>query len=271
MGSQNFKLLILMILIAFISLSCGGGGGGDDDDDTPIVTINGLAAAGAPIIGTVNVRGANGNTSFSSIEADGSFTVDVSALTAPFVVWVEGSANGKGVKLYSTISDPGTVNVTPVTNAILAMALNNDPEEYFETGSPPPPSDTDLDLAKQAIFYLLESAFDSLGMPEDFDLMNGEFIADGTGFDKILDTVSLPVDDDTIEIVDNSTGTTLYEEVLSTGEVTEEKTPEEVEDIIGSSLSLLEEMGADMQSIVDLYADEIPTLIDLGFYIHNKG
>jgi hypothetical protein len=189
--------------------------------------------------------------------------VDVDALVAPFVVWVEGSANGKGVKLYSTISNPGTVNVTPVTNAIVATALNSDPEEYFETGLPAPPSDADIELAKQALFDLLESAFDTLGMPEDFDLMNGEFIANGTGFDQFLDSVSFPVDDDSIEIVDNSTGTTLYEEVLSTGVVIEEKTPEEVDDIIASSLSLLEQIETDMVDFEDLYADEIPTLTEL--------
>jgi hypothetical protein len=267
-GWNVFRSVVYIFFAVVFIASCGGGGGGggDDDDngDTPIVkTITGVAAAGVPIVGTINIRGANGNTSFSAIETDGSFTVDVSALVEPFVVWAEGSANGKGVKLYSTVSVPSSVNVTPVTNAIVAMAIDSDPDEYFSNGSPAPPSDSDLELAKQVVFDLLEDVFATLEMPDNFDLMNGEFEADGTGFDNLLDVVSFPIEEGSLEIIDNSTGTTLYEEVLDTGVVNEEKSPEEIDSIVGSGLTILESIQSDMLDFTDLYASGIPTLTEL--------
>ena len=61
------------------------------------------------------------------IQADGTFSLDVSALTAPYLVYAEGVANGQSVRLYSVALTPGRINITPVTDFILRKALEDDP------------------------------------------------------------------------------------------------------------------------------------------------
>ena len=263
-----FLTIISLICVALLFSGCGGGG-----DDAPILsappantsTVSGTAAAGAPIVGTVNVRGADGNLSFSAIESDGSFTVDVSVLTAPFVVWAEGTSSGKSVNLYSTITEPGKVNVTPATNIIMAMALGDDPESYYsQNPDAAAPDNSDIESSKAVMLELLESVFATLDMPADFDLMNGEFVADGTKFDKILDTVEMTASqDDTVEIEDKATGTILYEKDLDTGVETTKLTPDEIDDIVNDSMATADTIKEILKKIEPLYASGVSSLADL--------
>jgi hypothetical protein len=204
--------------------------------------------------------------SFSAIQTDGSFTVDVSALTAPFVLWAEGSANGKSVKLYSTIDDPGTVNVTPATNMIMAMALGEDPDAYYtQDPDAAAPVDQEIAIAKQEILNQLESVFATLGMPADFDLMNGDFVADGTGFDQVLDTVDMICDADTstVALVDKVSGAELYTKNVETDVVETDLTADEIDDIVSSSITEAEAMSTVIETIETLYATSKPTLAEL--------
>lgn len=253
--------LFLLLIIALGLNGCGGGGGDDPGAVTPspqgLTFIEGVAAAGAPIVGTINVRGANGEISLSAIEADGYFSVDVSALSAPFVIWVQGMANGKEVTLYSTIVDPGRVNVTPVTHAVMAMALQEDPVDYF--GDNPDadlPSAEAIVEAKAAILGILDTVFQTVGMPANFDLMNGEFTADGTGFDAVLDTVDLQVAAGNVSIIDRFTQTVFAQGPLD-GELTQLIDDQEIASTVSNSMAMadLDRIRAVFETIALLYAD----------------
>ena len=79
------KKITLLGIVVLLS-SCGGGGGSGaaiTDPTTP--TVSGTAASGAPIVGIVNVLGANGLSASSLIESDGSYSIDVALLTPPFI------------------------------------------------------------------------------------------------------------------------------------------------------------------------------------------
>jgi hypothetical protein len=255
-----FSLFILICVVVLIA-SCGGGGGdgsnvGSGGNSTNTSQLKGTAAAGSPIVGTINVRGANGVTSLSAIEADGSFVVDIDALTSPFIVWAEGFANGQEVELYTTAYTDGYVNCTSATHAVMAMALNEDPVTFYnENPNADPPPEAEFEESEQTITQILASVFDTLDMPADFDLSNGEFTADGTGFDALLDVLNFECDalSDTVTMSDASTGTVLYEENMSTGEVTAEASSEEAQQVIGFALGRQAQIEAIMNQFENLW------------------
>ncbi len=258
---RTFFGLFLILCLLFLAACNGGGGGGDAAD----ATISGIAAAGAPIVGTINIRGANGATSQSAILADGSYEVNVEALTAPFLIWAQGTANGKEVKLYSTVdSTEENANVTPATNLVMAMALGADPADVYEDDPDADvPDAADIVNAAVRVQELLSSVFATLEMDADFDLMNGEFVI-GESFDRVLDTVSFQVDSSdpdnvTVEIADKSSGTTMFEHNASSGETGTELTPEEVQDIVGANLTFQEEALTILKKIEELYKTSKPT------------
>ncbi|BBO83617.1 hypothetical protein DSCO28_41830 [Desulfosarcina ovata subsp. sediminis] len=259
----NSRLIILLIAVSlmFIGVGCGGGGGGGGSSETTESTVSGIAAAGAPIVGTVNIRGADGVTSYSAIEADGSYTVDVSAMTPPFVIWADGSANGRSVTLYSTIDEPGTVNVTPATDVIVATALGQDPEDYYDDNPDAgPPSSDAMEDAQNLITDLLSSVFASLDMPQDFDLMNGSFTVGEEGFDQVLDAVSMTSDDTTVSLTDNASGEVLFSDDSTTDGIDEELSPDEIDDIVGPTIDRIDQITESFNTILALYETSEPSL-----------
>ena len=84
--------------LSILAAGCGGGGG----SSTPVAPpdmLSGTAAAGAAIIGQVTVKGSAGNTTSTLIEANGNYNVDVSGLTAPYILRAEGTVGGKAYTL----------------------------------------------------------------------------------------------------------------------------------------------------------------------------
>ena len=231
-----------------------------------ILPLYGTAAAGAPIIGTINVRGANGYTSLSPIGLDGSFVVNTSSLTPPFVVWAEGDVYGQQVILHSTIDRNDYVNVTPATNIIMAMALQQDPAAFYQANpGAGPPVQPDLDAARQTIVQLLSGLFSFLNLPPDFDLMNGKFTADSTGADSIFDALTFNSNaaSNTVTVGDKGSGTIYYRKNVVTNAVTVQATPQQVQNISGNTVDLItrfnqifdliEQYGNQPQNIVDQY------------------
>ena len=93
--------------------------------------------------------------------------------------------------------------------------------------------------------------------------MNGEFTADGTGFDKVLDTVDMSSDEGSVAMTDKATGTTLYEINVATGTVTTNLLPDEIDNIVTDGMDLADLMAAMVETIEPLYATSIPSLADL--------
>lgn len=220
---------ITCIFIAVFSIAAAGCGSSGKAGG-PGATVSGMAVAGAPVVGTVNIKGANGKTSYSAIRADGSYTVDVSALTAPFIIFAEGHVGGETVSLYSTVSRPGTANVTPATNLAMTLALGANPEIVYppadikEDGEEvaDAPATEEIDAAKTKVQELLAEVFAVLDVPEGFDIMNGTFTV-GSAFDKVLDVVKINVETSAsdnseaqITITDAMSGETYYEATTTT-------------------------------------------------------
>jgi len=112
--------IVLASLMLFIS-GCGGAGGGGGAAAPR--TVTGVAAAGAAIVGTVTLKdsAASAEKSFPTA-SDGSFTLDVTGLTKPFLLKVTGKANGTDYVLYSLATDQGTANINPLSNLVVSVA-----------------------------------------------------------------------------------------------------------------------------------------------------
>ncbi|MBY0579721.1 MAG: carboxypeptidase-like regulatory domain-containing protein [Burkholderiales bacterium] len=106
MELATFKKLVLASAIAgMVTIyGCGGGGGGAATPATPAgsATISGVAATGAPFANAaVTLTDAAGVVKTATTGADGSYTIDVTGLTAPFVIKVSGDVGDANQTLVS--------------------------------------------------------------------------------------------------------------------------------------------------------------------------
>jgi hypothetical protein len=137
--SAAFRFLLrplrgLAILAATAALvACGS----DDDSSAggSSTTLSGVAATGLPIVGgNVNVSCAGGSALNATTQSDGGWTVTTSGQTLPCAVQVMGGTVGGATNasvLHSIALDFGTVNVTPLTDLVLANQLGTSPQTWF--------------------------------------------------------------------------------------------------------------------------------------------
>ena len=114
---------------ALTLLACGGGGGTAAVSDPGALT--GLAATGAAIAGgAVSAKCAAGPLLSGSTNANGIFNLALTAAhTAPCMLQVIGGT--PSATLYGFATSAGRVNITPLTDLIVAKALGSDPAAAF--------------------------------------------------------------------------------------------------------------------------------------------
>lgn len=189
-----FKFLAIASSLAIAS--CGG----SDSAPAASTSLSGTAAAGAAIIGQVTVKGSMGNTKSALIEADGTYEVDVTGLTAPYRLRAEGTVGGRTYKLHSYAEEAdvgGNVNITPFTDLIIANAAGQIAESYFDSSTPMNLDPVEIDAQEDALQAKLQDVFSALGVDAAIDLLNTTFSADHSGLDAALDVVSVEVDSNT--------------------------------------------------------------------------
>lgn len=184
---------------------------------TTNVSLSGSVATGAPVSGIVYITGQNGVSINADINADGSYDIDVSALTAPYLLKAVGTAGNKSVAIYSTALNTGTINITPVTDFIVRNALG---------GAAPDPVDwaaqsaninaAKLDAAESIIRTQLAPLLSAAGLdPATADLMSMSFTPDHTGMDLVLDALTIAVNGTTATVTNNFTGETFNQDLSS--------------------------------------------------------
>jgi hypothetical protein len=123
-------IFLVLVFAAFLFISACGGGSGIS---TP--TLGGVAAVGYPIAnGAVMVKFAAGNSLSTTTGSDGKWLVAVSGQTLPCAVEVSGGTiNGVAntVRYHSVATSLGTVNVTPLTDLMVANLAAQDPDTWF--------------------------------------------------------------------------------------------------------------------------------------------
>jgi hypothetical protein len=187
----------LSSLAAAAALAACGGGGGDDPEPEPeppapvATTLSGTAATGAPFAGAaLQVTDATGATVCDTTTGtDGSFSCTLAPTAArPLVL----RAAKDDQMLYSATATSGDTraNVTPLTTIIAArLAPNGDPSK-LATSTQSITAEA-LQAQSSALLAALQPLLTALGLT--IDPVAGALTADGTGQDKLLDSISVTV------------------------------------------------------------------------------
>lgn len=242
-----------------VLLSACGGGGSSSSTGTPPpsnvtpapaptpTTLSGTVAVGAPMLNAViTIKDANGVIKTVNAGADGSYSgISMDGMVAPFSVQACGIVDGNNLCFYSVVHAAGVANVTPLTNADVALALGSDPADIFATNSPKaPPSAADLEAQKQKLKTALASILAKAGITEA-DFATTPFTADRTGMDKVLDSVKVSTG------TDGATNKSFVqlEGIIGSGNAFLDK------DAAAGSLSAGNEVDVDLKGISRLFVD----------------
>lgn len=130
------SLLTLGLMLA----GCGGSSGGVSTEvvsGTAAVGKTALAKAdaGSTPAGQVSLKDSASPAEIrtSGIGSDGTFAINVTGMKAPYVLQAKGSANGSPYTLHSFAEGPGTANINPLSDAIVACAAGDDePKDVYE-------------------------------------------------------------------------------------------------------------------------------------------
>ena len=174
-----------------------------DNDDPPAVvqtvTLDGVAVTGRAFVGaTVSVTDSTGKTVTAPVNvgADGKYSVDVTGLTAPLVVFAKGTVGDNELTLVSAVvaalpaSGSVSASVTPLTNAVAAMlAPSGDPAALTPANVTAAAMLAKLEVLRAAIASALTSA--GLDAATFNPITTTITIGSGTGADKLIETVKV--------------------------------------------------------------------------------
>jgi len=192
---QYLGLAAVTALLAFVS-GCSDSGTGTA---VPGATVSGVAATGSPMAGDVTLKDSAGKTATAKIAQNGTYSVDLSGLKAPYLLQAAAS-NGK--KYYSFADGAGRANINPLSSAIVANAAGvADPATAFSTADQAmltkiknglPASTTNM---KTRLAQLL-----SRYNVEGLDPIKGYYEANHQGLDGMFDDADIQISNGTIKI-----------------------------------------------------------------------
>lgn len=192
-------LLPLTIAAAVTLAACGGGGGGGGSKAGGGAShvISGAAAVGIPLVGTVTVKDANGVTRTTNIGSNGGYAVDVSGMTAPFVFRAEGTVGGTTYVVHSAASSEdvnGTINITPLTDLVLANIAGTLASTYFQNGDFSDVTKDELDAEAGKLKEKLLPMLQAIGVDSSIDLLRTPFTPLASALDTALDQIRITTD-----------------------------------------------------------------------------
>jgi hypothetical protein len=187
-------------LIATGLAACGGGGGEGNAPTPPqptAVTISGTAAAGLPLVGTVTVKDGTGATKTVPLDANGGYSVDVTGMVAPVMLRAQGNVGASSYVIHSasaSVGASGTVNITPLTDLIVANAAGQIAATYFAGSSFASLTEAELTAESAALKAKLLPVLQAMKVDASIDLLRTPFTPLSSALDKALDVLRVTVD-----------------------------------------------------------------------------
>jgi len=176
------RLALSALAAAALLSACGGGGSGDGLQP---FTLTGVAATGAAVANrTLTAKCTVGPEVSTTTGANGSFTLNLTAHALPCLLQVDSGSQGR---LHAVATNPGRVNLTPVTELITARALRANPATVYAslTGQQAATLGTQLGGATTAVVDEVQRL---MGRTPAGDPMTQAF-AIGDAEDKALDAL----------------------------------------------------------------------------------
>jgi hypothetical protein len=203
---------LIATLGAAVVSGCLGGGGDDDPPAAQATLLKGVIATGAPLAGaTVSVSDGDPATTDPAAvtaAADGSYSVDISALKGALVVHAQGQIDGLATELVAvvpavTAASDNTANVTPLTNAVAALiAPGGDPLALRTpaTLSAAVTAQKVNDATALVVNTLATDSTIAAALGSGFNPLTTAFAANGSGIDGVLDKLMIEIKADGVVI-----------------------------------------------------------------------
>lgn len=217
---KKLPWIVSLVFLVFL----GACSSNSEDASTPVV-LTGTIATGAGASATITLVGALGNTIEGSSSSAGYYSVNISSLTKP--IMIKAVLDRDGATLYSfTSSDSDIVNVTPLTTYVVDQAAVSSGVSggasqlfsAFEEASAPADVAQEVEQSTQVLNIAIASSMENQGVG-DFNHFSGEFDADHSGYDAVLDDLDIEVyEDDVIIRTDSGILNTLNYDI-STAEI----------------------------------------------------
>lgn len=247
--------------------SCGGGGTAASGPGA--MTLSGTAAGGAPVAGIVTIKDSLGAIRVASIAANGTYSVDVTGMTGPFMVRATGTVGGSSVTYYSAAATAdlgGTINVTPFTTIMVANIAAQLVDNYFDAGNfGAALTPAALNAARDSLLQKLAPALQALGLSTSIDLLRASFVANHTGLDAALDLIKVSIDPATnmATLTNALTGALMgMDNLNSRGDDTQQVNVAESAQL-STGVSDLQRIRTLINGFVGLFASNLPSVAQL--------
>ena len=214
-----YNLLLSSCLASLLFSACGGSGSSPAASPQSAGTVlQGVAATGGPLSGRLTILDCsfpNRSTSVS-INQDGTYSASIVGMSPPYFIRAASTA---ATYLYSFATSPGTVNVNPLTNLLVAAAAgesdntgltglyaNHNLSSGQSLAAALPGSISALQTALQPLTTLYSiTALDPFSYPYQ---MNHQ------GLDGLFDDVGVDFSKGTMTLSNRSTGAPFYSALL---------------------------------------------------------
>jgi hypothetical protein len=123
--------------------------------------------------------------------------VDVTGMTAPFVFRAEGTVGGDTYVIHSGATSAdinGTINITPLTDLIIANIAGDLAANYFNSGSFTNLTPTEITSETDSLKAKLLPVLLAMGVDASIDLMRTQFTPLSSALDKVLDVITVSTD-----------------------------------------------------------------------------
>jgi hypothetical protein len=193
---MRFSRLLAGTFISLVLASCGGGGGGASG--APSSILKGTAATGAPITnGTVSIQDSLGKTITTTTDENGAYSIDVSSLTPPLIIKLEGdNSDASKFSLYSAIDKitqgtQTTANVTPLTNATILIATGQTGADFYANPAFSKITTQSLTQSNQALRSELANVIAATNTSSQVDFIKSDFSANKSNVDLMMEYINV--------------------------------------------------------------------------------
>lgn len=191
-------------LIGAVSFSCAMavlGSCGGDSGSTTAARLKGTVAAGLPLVGTVTIK----DSSLPAIERTvaigdaGDYRASIADMQAPLMLRAEGDVGATHYVIHSAMTTiaGATVNITPLTNLIVANVGGQSVDDYFAGGNFTSLTQAALDAESAALKAKLLPVLTAMGVDPNIDLLHTPFVPLDSPMDAALDVIQIDIDPDT--------------------------------------------------------------------------
>lgn len=182
--------------LCILLVGCGGAESDGNAGTGSTTTVSGIAATGKPVNGGIVQMACAKNTAGPTVisNADGFFSVRAPG-TAPCVIRVSGGDIVGGEPLFSVVTSSAQThaNVNQLTTMLASLLAGGDPDvglfqspTLIQSKITPTAATTFKEMIRTNVVANLGA---SVGVPTDFDFLEGAFVANNLGFDLMLDKI----------------------------------------------------------------------------------